>query len=393
MSQQANYLKLGVFVVTGTFLLVGGLMVFGLRETFRAGITIETYMDESIQGLDVGSSVKFRGVKVGTVREIGFASQYYAEADDRQARYVIVRSNFTTGFLGANTAEELRDRLNREVESGMRVRLAPQGITGLAFLELNYVDPLDFPPPPISWEPSELYVPAARARFTAIADSVEQVARELEEANIRLLAVKIDELLGAFTLAVEEAQVDQLSGEAIALFREMRETNSQVQETTNLVTGKIEALEIETIPGQISGALEEIRETIAMVRDTIDQERDRVGLIIDEILETATQTRSLLASAQDTLESDELARAIGQFQRASDRMLDVSEELPITLELINRNLRRIELTLSAEQEDISVIIHNLYTITENLKNLTELASEYPSFLILGEEPRPMEHEP
>ncbi|MCC5877128.1 MAG: MCE family protein [Candidatus Sumerlaeia bacterium] len=390
MTQRANYIKLGAFVLTGTVLLVGGLMVFGLREAFKSGITIETYMDESIQGLDIGSPVKYRGVKVGTVREIGFASQYYELADDRQSRYVVIRSLFTTGFLGADTVAELREHLNREIQGGMRVRLAPQGITGLAFLELDYIDPMDFPPLPIAWEPDELYVPSARARFEAIADSIEKVARELEQANISNLAIKVDELLTAFTTAVEGARVDEISEETIALIKEFRETNNQIQETTTMVTDKVSKMDVESIPTEISEAIREIRDTVHTVRSTIEDERERLGLLIDEITGTATDGRKLLASAQQTLDSEEVALAITQFQLAADRILEVSDDIPQTLNLINRNLRRVEMTLSAEQEDITVIIRNLYTITENLKNLTELASEYPSLLILGEAPLALE---
>ena len=53
-----------------------------------------------------------------------------------------------------------------EVERGLRVRLAPQGITGTSYLEIDYVDP---PPPmlPIDWTPDNVYIPSAPSTVTA----------------------------------------------------------------------------------------------------------------------------------------------------------------------------------------------------------------------------------
>ena len=40
---------------------------------FQKGSVYVTYFDESVQGLQVDSIVKFRGVDIGTVRKIGVA--------------------------------------------------------------------------------------------------------------------------------------------------------------------------------------------------------------------------------------------------------------------------------------------------------------------------------
>ena len=69
MSAPSNHWKLGLFVVAGVGLflaLLGGLGARGLR---KETVTYTTYFDESVQGLDVGSPVKFRGVTIGNVAE------------------------------------------------------------------------------------------------------------------------------------------------------------------------------------------------------------------------------------------------------------------------------------------------------------------------------------
>ena len=58
---EANKYKLGIFVLTGIGLLIIGLFMLGLSESLKPKINFMTYFDESVQGLEIGSAVKFRG--------------------------------------------------------------------------------------------------------------------------------------------------------------------------------------------------------------------------------------------------------------------------------------------------------------------------------------------
>ena len=44
---------------------------------FKEAALVETYIEESVQGLDIGSPMKFRGVLVGKVEEITLTSAVY----------------------------------------------------------------------------------------------------------------------------------------------------------------------------------------------------------------------------------------------------------------------------------------------------------------------------
>ncbi len=72
MSAQANFFKIGLFVIGATIALVFLLVMLGAGRIFQSKILMETYFNESVQGLEVGSKVKYRGVIVGEVKSIGF---------------------------------------------------------------------------------------------------------------------------------------------------------------------------------------------------------------------------------------------------------------------------------------------------------------------------------
>ena len=79
MSPEGRYYRVGIFVFAGLALIVGAVLFLGGQTLFDDPVVIETYFDESVQGLEVGSPVKLRGVRLGEVRWIGFADDAYAD--------------------------------------------------------------------------------------------------------------------------------------------------------------------------------------------------------------------------------------------------------------------------------------------------------------------------
>jgi ABC-type transporter Mla subunit MlaD len=90
MSLKANYFKLGLFVIGAIAAGVTTLLVIGSGRWFQQKITMETYFDESAQGLDIGSKIKYRGVVIGEVTRITFTYVYYQLDKPMSQRYKYV---------------------------------------------------------------------------------------------------------------------------------------------------------------------------------------------------------------------------------------------------------------------------------------------------------------
>ena len=139
MGARGVYLRVGLLIVGGVLLLVA-LIWFLAGGQISQGTVLESYFSESVQGLEVGAAVKYRGVTIGRVNEIGLVSAEYGasqpmDLESQTYRLVFVRYVVDTAKIG-----QMPD-VNSAVALGLRIRLASQGITGLSYLELDFVDP------------------------------------------------------------------------------------------------------------------------------------------------------------------------------------------------------------------------------------------------------------
>ncbi len=106
MSLKANYFKLGLFVIGAIVAGVILLIVIGSGRWFQPKLTIETYFNESVQGLDIGSKLKYRGVAIGEVTKIGFTYNKYQldRPMSQRARFVLVEAQIEPKLLGGRAA-------------------------------------------------------------------------------------------------------------------------------------------------------------------------------------------------------------------------------------------------------------------------------------------------
>lgn len=221
MSAKPDYFRIGVFVTGGIAILVAVLLVFGGGQMFRPKITMETYIKGTVQGIDVGSPVKFRGVLIGKVTRISFAfTEYDVTATDGLFNYVVLFMEINREVFPDMFTEDLTPLLNRGIEQGLRVRIEPQGITGLNYLDIDYFDPRRFPTIWPPWKPRYYYIPSAPGELTSFLDSINGILHEVEKLNIGGLSQTGTELLENLNKAVVGAQVDKISADLQNLIRD-----------------------------------------------------------------------------------------------------------------------------------------------------------------------------
>ena len=191
MSEKTRYFKIGLFTLGSLVLLGAGLLLFGAGSIFEPPpIIVETYFDGSVQGLDVGSLVKFNGVKIGKVKDILFVKDVFgnnmtAQELGRTFGMVYVKIEIQSKYfprLSGFDKKKRQDVIDHMVkEQTFRTKLQSIGITGLVYVELGFYDPAETPEPDqFDWKPKELYIPSAPGVATRLGSSLDKMLNKLD---------------------------------------------------------------------------------------------------------------------------------------------------------------------------------------------------------------------
>ena len=186
-----NYFRLGVFVLAAIGVLIAVILIFGGGKIFQKSFTVETYIKQSVTGLDTGAAVRFRGVKIGQVTSIGLTGDVY-ESDlpfhDRR-QYVIVRMQIFGEKVNAEQISEF-------VKNHLRARVKSMGITGVNYIEFDFVTNAgDTPTLPYSWKPEYPVIPSLPNQADEIISGIQKLISALNDMNIDGTQKKLDALL------------------------------------------------------------------------------------------------------------------------------------------------------------------------------------------------------
>jgi paraquat-inducible protein B len=193
LTQRTLFLRVGALLALSALLLIG-VVILLTGDRWHPGHAYETYFSESVQGLDVGAPVKYRGVTLGHVYYIGLVSAEYGATAEEQTmdptyRLVVVRFKADPRKVG-----RLPDR-ETAVRTGLRAKLANQGLTGQMFLELDFVPPNQYPPLAVPWTPETDYIPSVPSTFAQVQDMVTDVLHRLAAVDFAGLVKNLDGLI------------------------------------------------------------------------------------------------------------------------------------------------------------------------------------------------------
>lgn len=234
MGGRGNYFKIGVFTLAALALFAAGLLVFGLAGSLAPKLDCVTLFGRSVQGLSVGSAVKFRGFTVGQVSALSLSSRENREGEPLVRVDFYIDPEALTGREA--TPGEAREYVFTQLGRGLKVYLSFQGVTGVGFLDLDYNR--ESSPAEAALEADRLrrlsdehgvtYIPNGPGRIMEIGESASRIVESLSRVDFSALATELRQAVETLQKTVAAMEAGQVSGKMVETLEAARGASAAV---------------------------------------------------------------------------------------------------------------------------------------------------------------------
>jgi len=343
MAKTSNFM-LGLFVTIGILLGAAAILWWGASKYFQKGSPYVTYFDESVQGLQVDSNVKYRGVDVGRVEQIRVAP-------DNKLIAVIMKV-----------------QLQDDVEKNTVAQLKAAGITGIVFVELDRRNP-DDPDlaPKLEFTPEYPVIPSRPSQISQILTSIDAVMEKVREVDFQ-------EVFSQGKKELRDLSVQfQQTAKSIEDFFKGPTTQSilkNVESATRRADESLSRMEKILAEGNLERILARTESAVAQMDRTMT--RVDKALVEANVEEAMRDMRGVLQEARNVLSA--LKEEI-RSMKLGETTLPIKE--------LAENLDRRTRTIGNEFRTLS---RNLQVASEKLEIILENAANRPSDFIFSGPP-------
>jgi paraquat-inducible protein B len=307
MSSPTNHWKLGLFVVVGFVLSLCTLVFLGARSLHTDSVRYRSFFDESVQGLEVGSPVKFRGVAIGTVSAIDIAPG---------GRLVGVTTDLSIkdlAELGLSDGAGAKARIR--VPPELRVELASQGITGVKFLQLDFFNVADHPLPVLPFPTPPNYIPSVVSTMKNLEAAVVKAVDRMPELADNVL--KVTAQVSAILDQVDKKKLPQAAVDTL-------EHGNKVLTAMDLAIAKLDTGKLSSSAQRV---ISELSATIKRANGVIERVDGDKGLLV-----SAKRATDAVGDAAVGLTSPRLAGDIEATLRDAREVMDSIRRIADALE-------------------------------------------------------------
>jgi phospholipid/cholesterol/gamma-HCH transport system substrate-binding protein len=322
MASQKTKFVVGLFLVCGIGIALLAFIWLGMSRYFEKGRFYVTYFNESVQGLDKDSPVKYRGVSVGRVHSIGVAP------DSKLVKVVL---KIETGMV---------------LDINMVAQLKSVGITGSVFIELDQKK-RDEPDrsPPLSF-PSEYPIVASKpSELGEILRGIDEILNKIKALDLEGITVKIKSNLDTIEKTVQEANVKGLSRKVERSLDQLNQILDGHQWDKILASTQETIREANAFFVKGNATLTHAENAFSQAREIISDKQQTIREALENINKVIERSASLTAGADETfsLLRKNLLVSAQNLERASENLnlfLEILAEQPSQLILGDAPPRR-----------------------------------------------------
>jgi phospholipid/cholesterol/gamma-HCH transport system substrate-binding protein len=297
MSAKSSKFLIGLFVISGTLICAAIIIWVGAARIFMKGSLYSVYFDESVQGLQVDSAIKYRGVEIGKVESIKVAPDY---------RLIEVI---------------MKIELEGDLQKQTIATLKTAGITGIVFIELDQLRTGDLSSSPkITFKSSYPVIPSRRSEISRIMADTGVIMKNIKDIDLKGISDQLRNTTKAIENFVEGKRVNNIIANLESTSANLNQAISKINKT--LAEGKVDQAAHETM-----GVLSDARQLIGQAKNEIEalnlkEKSSRTDILLEDINKKA---KIITNELQDT--SENLRVTSENLQKLSDNLTKNPSEL------------------------------------------------------------------
>ena len=315
----------GFFVLGDLALGLIALLSFGGVNFFSKPQRFIVYFNESIHGLDLGSPVKLRGVRVGRVVDLNI--RYDAAHNVNEVAVVCELSrNMITDSSGAVIDVSDKAVLTEMVDHGLRAQLGVLGLaTGMLFVELNFYDPVEYPLDSRPVDPRGTYIPAVPSAISEYQASLSEILSDLRKVDFAGISKETKALLVDVRRQVNKIETREL-------IIEWTKAAQSVQSLANSPELKATIVGFGKASNDLSAVLAKLEARIEPTGQKLDETLAQTKAAVESFNATALALRRFINDNQQLgNEAGQSLQRIGEAADAIQRLADFIERNPAAL--------------------------------------------------------------
>jgi paraquat-inducible protein B len=316
MSKQANKTVIGIFVVGAIALVVIAIVVLGSGKFFKKTFTAVCYFEGSVGGLNIGAPVVFRGVRIGSVKDVilradatdlAFTIPVYIEIEPDRLEII--------GARPRRPGENLKTLIDR----GLRASLETQSlVTGQMQVGLDLK-----PDKPAKFVGADKKVP----EIPTVPTPMQELAKKIEKLPIDEIFEKLSSTLSKIENLVGSPEIVEAIRSLNLAVADVRKLVQNVDNRVGPLASSIEGTVNDY--GKLARNADSKIDTLSLgLGDTIKE----IQKAVSGIEKTLGEAQSTLAQAKQTLAEDsilyyEIAETLEELQKGARSIRLLADDL------------------------------------------------------------------
>ena len=306
MATTTSKFFVGLFLILGTMAAISMVIWVGMSGKLNKGAHYVVYFDESVQGLDKDSQVKYRGVSIGRVENIQVAPD---------GKLIEVLAAINSDLIP-------KGRLVAQLKS--------VGITGIMFIEMDQLPEKEpFQPPVLSFKPRHPVIPSRPSDISQIFRDVESVVRRVSLIDFEAIAKKVSRDLDTLDRAVNDADLKKLSAQFTVAMNRLNTILEPRQWTQVLSTVNKAGTDIDARVNEVQKVIEHIDQVVRHVEVILAENQAAVHEAAKDLRQTARDSSALVSSTDARIAGlyRNLLISAQNLEKATDQINSLLESL------------------------------------------------------------------